>query len=138
MKRNLLVLFSGFLFAIGLGVSEMTRPEKVIGFLDVFGSWDPSLAFVMGGAVMVYAVAYHLSRRWKAPKFAPRFRVPDNSVIDAKLLAGAALFGVGWGLAGFCPGPAIVASAAGVTPALIFFPALIGGMLLHRVVLEKK
>jgi uncharacterized protein len=136
VKRSLLVLASGFLFAIGLGVSEMTRPEKVIGFLDVFGHWDPSLAFVMGGAVAVYAVAYRFSQRWEAPKFAPRFRVPNNRTIDRRLLGGAALFGAGWGLAGFCPGPGIVAAAAGVTPALYFLPSLLVGMFLHRWLLE--
>lgn len=137
MRRQLLVLLSGFLFAIGLGISEMTRPEKVLGFLDLFGDWDPSLAFVMGGAIAVYAVALQIAGRRDAPGFGQQFRLPTRKEITPSLIIGSALFGVGWGLSGFCPGPAIVAAAAMVTPALYFLPSLIAGMLIHRFFFEK-
>lgn len=138
MIRQVLVLFSGVLFALGLGISEMTRPEKVLGFLDVFGQWDPSLAFVMGGAIVVYAVALQVAGKKDRPAFAPTFRIPTRRDVDAKLLGGAAIFGVGWGLAGFCPGPGLVAASAGVTAALYFVPALIVGMMLHRFLPARK
>lgn len=137
MKRQLIVFASGLLFAIGLGVAEMTRPEKVLGFLDIFGNWDPSLAFVMGGAIVVYTIALQIQKRLHKPIFDVKFRIPTRRDIDVKLLAGAATFGVGWGLAGFCPGPGIVAAAATVTPALFFLPALIGGMMLHKFTLAR-
>ena len=136
MIRQIVVLFSGFLFAIGLGIAEMTRPEKVLGFLDIFGNWDPSLAFVMGGAIAVYAVALQIVKRRSRPQFGEKFRIPTNNKITPSLIGGAAIFGVGWGLAGFCPGPGIVAATAMVTPALFFLPSLIAGILIHRLVLE--
>ena len=136
MIRQLIVLLSGFVFALGLGISEMTRPEKVLGFLDVFGDWDPSLAFVMGGAIVVYAGALHLVKRRNRPQFGKRFRIPTRTEITPSLLIGAAIFGVGWGLAGFCPGPGIVAASALVTPALFFLPALIVGILIHRWIFD--
>ncbi len=136
MIRQLIVLLSGFVFALGLGISEMTRPEKVLGFLDVFGNWDPSLAFVMGGAIVVYAGALQIVRRRERPQFGKRFRIPTRTEITPSLLIGAAVFGVGWGLAGFCPGPGIVAAAGMVTPALFFLPALIVGILIHRWIFD--
>ena len=132
MIRQLIVLLSGFVFALGLGISEMTRPEKVLGFLDIFGDWDPSLAFVMGGAIVVYAGALQVVKSRNRPQFGKKFRIPTRSDITPSLLIGAAIFGVGWGLAGFCPGPGIVAAAGLVTPALFFLPALIAGILIHR------
>ena len=138
MIRQLVVLASGFLFAIGLGISEMTRPEKVLSFLNVFGDWDPSLAFVMGGAIVVYAAALQLAGRREGPKFGKKFHIPKIKEITPSLLIGSALFGVGWGLAGFCPGPALVASAALVEPALYFLPAMIAGILLHRYTVERR
>ncbi len=137
MRRQLLVLMSGFIFALGLGISEMTRPEKVLGFLDVFGHWDPSLAFVMGGAIVVYAIALQIAGRRDKPAFGNKFRIPTRSDITPSLIIGSAIFGVGWGLAGFCPGPGIVAASAGVTPALFFLPALIVGILLHKFTLGR-
>lgn len=137
MIRHLIILLSGFIFALGLGISEMTRPEKVLGFLDVGGHWDPSLAFVMGGAIVVYAVALQIAGRRDKPSFAPRFRIPTRSDITPSLIIGAAIFGVGWGLAGFCPGPGLVAASAMVTPALYFVPALIGGILIHRLIFDR-
>lgn len=136
MIRQLIVLLSGFVFALGLGISEMTRPEKVLGFLDIFGDWDPSLAFVMGGAIVVYAGALQIVKSRNRPRFGTRFRIPTRSEITPSLIIGAAIFGVGWGLAGFCPGPGIVAAAGLVTPALFFLPALIVGILIHRWIFD--
>ena len=130
-----LMLVAGAMFGGGLALSGMTEPTKVIGFLDVLGSWDPSLAFVMLGAVAVYAVAYHgLAVKMARPSHAARFDLPKLTAIDGPLVAGAAIFGVGWGLAGFCPGPALVAFGAGGTAALWFVPAMVLGMLVHQFV----
>jgi uncharacterized membrane protein YedE/YeeE len=130
VKRFYLAVVAGAIFGVGLLLSGMTRPTKVLGFLDVGGDWDPSLAFVMIGAIGVHALAYRLIIGRERPFLDDRFHVPAAAAIDARLLAGAALFGVGWGIAGFCPGPALVSAAAGVTPALVFVAAMIGGMLL--------
>jgi len=121
----------GFVFAVGLAFGGMTQPAKVIGFLDVFGAWDPSLAFVMGGAVATHAILRALVMRRGVPVLAARFSLPTLTAIDARLLVGAALFGVGWGIAGFCPGPAIVASGAGAGRAIVFAAAMLAGMLLQ-------
>jgi uncharacterized membrane protein YedE/YeeE len=118
---------SGALFGAGLALSRMTDRQVVLGFLDVAGAWNPTLAFVMGGAVAVTAVAFRLVLRRPAPAFGDRFRVPDDDAIDARLLAGAASFGIGWGLAGFCPGPVLVGAAAGLADAWVFVPAMVAG-----------
>lgn len=119
---------SGALFALGLSLSGMTEPARVIGFLDVTGAWDPSLAFVMAGAVTVYALLYRLVRaRTEQPLLEDEFHVPLPGKVDVKLLVGAALFGAGWGLAGLCPGPAIVALGAGKLEAALFVVAMIAG-----------
>src|SRR6185295_7370618 len=101
---------------VGLAVSGMTRPSKVVGFLDVFGAWDASLAFVMVGAIGVHAVLQRVIARRGSPLFEDRFHLPTRRDVDARLLAGAAVFGVGWGLGGFCPGPGLVAAASGAVP----------------------
>lgn len=133
-KSRLLSLAAGFLFAIGLVVSGMTQPEKVVAFLDFTGEWDPSLAFVMVGAIAVYfAVHRGLVLRRTHPIYADHFSVPETSVVNAPLIGGAALFGIGWGLSGFCPGPALVSLGAGTTAALWFVPAALAGMALHQV-----
>ncbi len=106
-------LASGVLFGAGLALSGMINPAKVLGFLDVAGNWDPTLAFVMLGALVVTMPAFRLATRTTGPWFAPRYMLPERKGLDARLLIGAALFGVGWGLAGFCPGPAIAALVAG-------------------------
>lgn len=118
---------SGALFGGGLAVSSMTDRSVVLGFLDVFGQWNPTLAFVMGGAVAVTAVLFRLVLKRPAPVLGGEYRLPHREEVDVRLLAGAAIFGVGWGLAGFCPGPALVGVAAGLTDAWIFLPALAAG-----------
>jgi uncharacterized membrane protein YedE/YeeE len=127
-------LVVGTIFGIGLTVSQMIDPAKVIGFLDLFGNWDPTLAVVMAGALAVSAPGYYLARKLGAPVLAARFEIPTRRDIDARLVGGAALFGIGWGLAGFCPGPALSALATGLIPVAIFVASMIAGMWLHRLV----
>ncbi|MHB8886271.1 MAG: DUF6691 family protein [Methylovirgula sp.] len=124
----LAAFFCGLLFGIGLIVAQMTNPEKVLNFLDIAGTWDPSLAFVMGGAIPVAALGFILMRRRKTPVFAETFQLPQKMTIDAPLLIGAALFGIGWGLVGFCPGPALTALGFGHGGPIIFVIAMIVGM----------
>jgi uncharacterized protein len=123
---------SGSLFGIGLVLSGMTRPEKVVGFLDVGGAWDPSLAFVMGGAIAVHLLAYRWARARKTPLFAARFGIPSRRDIDVKLLLGAGVFGVGWGMGGYCPGPGIVSLASGAAGPFVFVAAMLLGMLVSE------
>jgi uncharacterized membrane protein YedE/YeeE len=138
-RRQMLVAFvAGLLFAVGLGIAGMTSPAKVLAFLDMFGgSWDPSLMFVMGGAILVYAPVYRLLKDRDAPKFAERFHWPTSNDIDVKLVLGAALFGIGWGLSGLCPGPALVAVVTGAVPLLVFVAAMLAGMLAHWALTKK-
>jgi uncharacterized membrane protein YedE/YeeE len=131
MKTLLTSFVSGMVFALGLGISGMTRPVKVIGFLDFFGAWDGSLAFVMLGAIGVYFVAYRCSRKMPSPLLAPTFSLPQRNDLDAKLILGAAIFGAGWGLCGFCPGPALSSLASGALPVFVFVVAMCIGMYLH-------
>ena len=131
MKGNLAALAAGVLFALGLVISGMTRPEKVIGFLNV-REWDASLAFVMGGAIGVHAVLLRLIGRRSAPVFAPAFKPAPTESIGGRLLAGSAIFGVGWGLAGYCPGPAIVAAGGLNVKAVVFVAAMTVGMYVYR------
>jgi uncharacterized membrane protein YedE/YeeE len=125
---------SGLLFGLGLIVSQMVNPAKVLGFLDVFGDWDPSLAFVMGGAVAVSALGYRFARRRGAPVLAPRLEIPTRRDLDPRLIGGAALFGIGWGLVGLCPGPALTALTFGPWQVVVFVAAMIAGMALFRIV----
>ncbi|HEX6239333.1 MAG TPA: DUF6691 family protein [Polyangiales bacterium] len=127
MLSRLLALTAGLAFALGLGIAGMTRPANVIAFLDVTGSWDPALAFVMMGAVGVHALALLLGRRRTRPLLEPRFETPSKAGIDARLIAGAAIFGVGWGASGFCPGPALVALMSFSPSVLAFVPAMVVG-----------
>lgn len=129
-RADLLAAVSGLLFGLGLAVSGMTRPAKVTGFLDVFGAWDASLAFVMVGAIGVYAVAYRVIRRRETPLFDRAFHVTTRSQIDLRLVVGAMVFGLGWGLGGFCPGPGIVTAGAGMPASLVFLGGMVGGLLL--------
>ncbi len=124
-----IAFLSALLFAVGLGVGGMTLPSKVHGFLDFFGNWDPSLAFVMGGAVAVYTLFFRVVRpQLSRPVLAPRFQLPTRRDLDARLLGGAALFGVGWGLAGICPGPALVSIPTGGLGIWVFLVAMLVGM----------
>jgi uncharacterized membrane protein YedE/YeeE len=133
MKRQALVSFlCGLVFAVGLGVSGMTLPSKVIGFLDVAGAWDASLAFVMAGAVGVHMALYRLILRRRSPLLAERFALLTRQDIDWPLLVGAAIFGVGWGLGGYCPGPGLTSLGSGAYAALLFVSAMLVGMALFR------
>ncbi len=134
MKAHVVAFVAGLVFAIGLCIGGMTLPSKIVGFLDFAGQWDASLAFVMGGGVVVYAVAFRLVRGRKSPLFSPTFVIPTHSDIDSRLVAGSALFGVGWGLGGFCPGPAITAIAWTAAPVIIFVVAMCAGMYLHSLI----
>lgn len=128
----LAALASGALFGAGLAMSGMTDARIVLGFLDVFGDFDPTLLFVLGGAVLTTALLFRPVLRRGRPVFADAFRLSNLTHVDRSLLGGAALFGIGWGLAGYCPGPALAGLGAGAVEALWFIPAMIAGMLLHR------
>jgi hypothetical protein len=134
---NAAALVAGILFGAGLTVSQMIDPAKVVGFLDVFGRWDPSLALVMAGALVVTFLGYRLAGAQGQPWIAGAFAKPKRSEIDAKLLAGAALFGLGWGLAGYCPGPAISGLALGELPTAVFVAAMMAGMGVFHLVFER-
>ena len=126
----------GLLFGIGLVVSGMSDPAKVLNFLDLAGTWDPSLAFVMGGAVIVAFVGYRLVLRRAAPISGDTFHLPTREDIDGRILAGPAIFGIGWGLGGFCPGPALTALGLAAPGTLAFVPAMLAGMWIARVVAD--
>jgi len=146
MKKTQLIAFvSGVIFALGLGLSGMTNPNKVIGFLDLFGAWDPSLLFVMGGAIAIHLPATAWARRHgmflPAVPCAGRTEEPVGGVasaIDRPLVAGAAIFGIGWGLSGYCPGPAVVGAASGTLPTLLFFAAMLVGIALRSIQFNRK
>jgi uncharacterized protein len=129
MKQLLAALLSGLVFGAGLALAGMTNPAKVLSFLDVAGAWDPTLALVMGSALGVNALAYALTRRRVKPLFAEAFALPTRADLDARLLGGAALFGVGWALVGLCPGPALASLARGESEVLAFVAAMALGML---------
>ena len=134
MRQLALSLISGSLFGAGLAVSGMMNPSRVRGFLDIAGSWDPTLAFVMGGATLVMAIAWLIQRRMQRPLTETAFALPGTQLIDRRLLSGAVLFGVGWGLAGLCPGPAIASLAVNPVPAAIFVGAMTAGMWVFKIV----
>ncbi|SLN51485.1 hypothetical protein ROJ8625_02568 [Roseivivax jejudonensis] len=126
--RSIAGFLAGLVFGLGLVVSGMADPAKVLNFLDLFGTWDPSLAFVMGGASVTTYAGYRLTWRRPAPALASRFDVPSARQIDAPLLTGAALFGIGWGIGGFCPGPALTALPMAAPGTLVFVPAMLLGL----------
>jgi len=132
MKTGLAALVVGIIFGLGLGVSGMTQPGKVVGFLDLFGNWDPSLVFVMGGAVMVHLLTYRLIRRRSSPLLSPDWHVPIKKEITPALVAGAFLFGVGWALAGYCPGPAVTSLASFTYRPVLFVGSMLIGMLAFK------
>ena len=133
MGRNITALIAGLIFGVGLVISQMVNPAKVIAFLDIFGNWDPSLAFVMGGALIVTAIGYRLVWIRKKPVFEETFQVPGNRKVDTRLAVGAVLFGIGWGLVGLCPGPAIAAIGIGGAKAVGFLAAMALGMVLFQL-----
>ena len=132
MKHLLPVLVIGLLFGAGLALSDMINPARVLAFLDIAGRWDPTLAYVMAGALIPSALGYAASRRMKRPILEIEFRIPQNRTVEPQLLVGAAIFGIGWGLVGFCPGPAIAALGFGLWQAWLFVLAMLGGMVAHR------
>ncbi|WP_375455249.1 DUF6691 family protein [uncultured Methylobacterium sp.] len=131
--RILATLGSGLTFGLGLSLSGMLDPARVRGFLDVTGAWDPSLMFVLGGAVTVSAIGYQIARRLSKPVFAADFQIPTNRRIDKHLIGGSAFFGIGWGLSGFCPGPAVAALSTGALPVAVFVATMLVGMAAHRL-----
>lgn len=123
---------SGIVFALGLGISGMTQPQKIVGFLDLFGDWDPALAFVMVGAIAVHSVAYLTLKPEKGPALKEGYSIPDKSQITKSLVIGSLLFGIGWGLSGFCPGPGVVSLFSGNTASVNFVVSMIIGMFIYR------
>ncbi|ODM32520.1 hypothetical protein A6779_09720 [Marinobacter adhaerens] len=134
MKFSLASLFAGLVFGLGLIVSGMANPEKVLGFLDIAGAWDPSLAFVMGGAIMVGVVAFAVARKRTLSFLGFHMKLPTSNHIDKRLILGGLMFGIGWGIAGFCPGPGLVALGAGEIKAAVFVAAMVAGMGIFEVI----
>jgi uncharacterized membrane protein YedE/YeeE len=137
MLRIVISLAAGTLFGVGLAASEMVNPARVLGFLDVAGTWDPTLAYVMGGALAFAAMSFHFVLRRNHPILAPSFSLATKVKIDRPLLGGAALFGLGWGLAGYCPGPALASLSLGRWEPYLFVGAMLVGMGLHRTWSER-
>ncbi len=137
LAQNLVALAAGLLFGLGLGFAQMIDPQRVIGFLDLFGNWDPTLAFVMGGAVLVTLISFRLILRRPHPLLNGKFHLPTRSDIDRPLVLGAVLFGIGWGLGGYCPGPAIAALGLGSANPILFIAAMIAGSLAHKVLTRR-
>jgi uncharacterized membrane protein YedE/YeeE len=137
--ENLAALGSGALFGVGLAIAQMTDPRKVLGFLDLRGDWDPSLALVLCAAVGVAFFAFRYDLRQARPLFSDRFRIPDRrDWSNPQLLGGSALFGIGWGISGYCPGPAIAQLAAPNAETWVFLPAMILGSVLARIIRQSK
>ncbi|GAA0839348.1 hypothetical protein DET50_12822 [Marinobacter pelagius] len=134
MKYSLASLFAGLIFGFGLILSGMANPEKVLGFLDIAGLWDPSLAFVMGGAIIVGVVAFAVARRRTLSFLGFNMKIPSHTHIDKRLVIGSLMFGIGWGIAGICPGPGIVALGAGETKAAVFVVSMVAGMAIFELI----
>jgi uncharacterized protein len=137
MKNAIAALAVGFVFAIGLGISGMTQPAKVVGFLDLFGSWDPSLIFVMVGAILVHFATYKIIRKRNSPLLSMQWHVPTKRDVTPALVVGSLLFGIGWGLGGFCPGPAMTSLASLEGRPAIFVVSMLVGMYLFKLVDSK-
>jgi uncharacterized membrane protein YedE/YeeE len=135
--RAILTILSGVLFGLGVTISGMVNPMKVLNFMDINGQFDPTLLFVMGAGLATTLVGYRLILRRKTPFFAERFHMPSLTVIDARLVGGAALFGLGWGLSGFCPGPAVASLVFGTSQSVIFVAAMALGMVAARFVARR-
>jgi len=138
MKYSFASLFAGLLFGLGLIVSGMANPEKVLGFLDIAGLWDPSLAFVMGGAIIVGLIAFTVARERTLSFLGFNMKLPTNNRIDKRMVIGSMMFGIGWGIAGFCPGPGLVALGAGEIKGLVFVASMVTGMMLFEIVERKR
>ena len=134
MNRVIVPALSGIVFGAGLALGGMTDPARVRGFLDLFGAWDPTLAFVMGGAVLVMVVAWQVQSRMMRPLFAEGFSLPDRSDLTPRLIGGSALFGIGWGIAGLCPGPGFAALVIDPASAATFVVAMFAGMAIVRLI----
>ncbi len=134
LKTILFAFASGLIFGLGLILAGMANPAKVLGFLDVAGTWDPSLAFVMAGAIMIGFVAFLFAKKRTQSFLGLPMQMPTNQLIDKRLVFGSAIFGIGWGLAGICPGPGIVLLGAGETKGLVFVSALVLGVLIFRLI----
>ena len=134
MRRFLPGLIVGLVFGAGLALSDMVNPARVLAFLDIAGAWDPTLAYVMGAALVPSAIAYRIRQRMDRPLLAPTFAIPESRRLDRQLLLGAALFGIGWGLVGLCPGPAIAGLVLGAWQMRLFVAAMLAGMVLHHLV----
>lgn len=134
--KHLILYLAGLLFGIGISMSGMGNPAKVLNFFDVAGTWDPSLILVMGGALVVTFIGYRLVLKRSAPVFEPKFHLPTSRVIDRRLIGGSAIFGVGWGVTGFCPGGVLPVVSTGALPVLVFTGAMIAGMLVARALIQ--
>lgn len=138
MKFSLAALLSGLIFGLGLILSGMANPEKVLGFLDLGGLWDPSLAFVMGGAILVGLVAFTIARKRTLSFLGFDMKLPASTHIDSRLVVGSLMFGIGWGIAGFCPGPGLVALGAGELKAAVFVSSMVAGMGIYEWIERKR
>lgn len=127
----------GFIFSLGLGLAGMTQPQKVIGFLDIFGEWDPSLAFVMFGAISVHFISYKIIRKRNTPLFSSKWEIPEKTNVTPSLVVGSLIFGVGWGLGGYCPGPAITSLGSLDSRPFVFVASMLVGMLIFKLIDKK-
>lgn len=132
MKQNLAALATGILFGLGLALAQMIDRNRVLNFLDIAGAWDPTLLAVLGGAAGVTLLTFRIVLRWRRPLLAPAFVTPLRQTVDSPLVLGSALFGIGWGISGFCPGPGIAAFVIDWRNPLLFVTAFVGGLLLHQ------
>lgn len=137
MMQKFIPLLAGVIFGIGLAISGMTQPQKVIGFLDLFGNWDPTLLFVMVGAIAVHFIGYKIILKRRSPLFDTQFHMPTRSDINPRLLGGAAIFGIGWGLGGYCPGPAVTSITTGWSTVSTFIIFMIVGMFVFNKLFVK-
>ncbi|MBZ0333541.1 hypothetical protein MARI_11560 [Marinobacter sp. JH2] len=138
MKYNVASLVAGIVFGLGLLISGLANPAKVLGFLDIAGLWDPSLALVMGGAILVGLVAFTVAKKRTLSLLGFNMKLPTNTKIDKRLVGGSLMFGVGWGIAGFCPGPALVAVGAGEIKGIVFVASMVAGMMLFELIERKR
>ena len=130
VKQTGIALIAGFIFGIGLGLSQMIDRDRVLGFLDITGDWDPTLLFVLGGAVGVTVISFRFILQRPHPLLAPKFYLPTAKTVDWPLVSGAAIFGIGWGIAGYCPGPGLVALVLGIWNPVLFLAAFLVGSLI--------